>query len=223
VRHARHQAGQYTTLLGATGKREFPDALGVLIGAVPVHRIHELDSYQPGRARQFVKRPHPHQGIKAAMIGHLRNPTQSVSHPNEVCAVCAPPRAPCAGDTGRRRSARVPRWGCAAVHKSALDDRGCRARREPAPGPRPRLGPPARGGCAGTDASKPSKARALTDVEGAAVVADLGRSPRRSAPSSVHLTPAGSDLELPGWDGTLDDGTGPVHRRRNHPPLSADH
>ncbi len=37
--------------------REFPDALGVLIGAVPVHRIHELDPYQPGRARKIVKRP----------------------------------------------------------------------------------------------------------------------------------------------------------------------
>ena len=34
------------------------------------------------------------------MIGHLRNPTQSVSHPNEVCAVCAPPRAQ-ARATGR--------------------------------------------------------------------------------------------------------------------------
>jgi len=61
--------------------RGFPDALGVLIGAVPAHRIHELDP--TSRARQIVKRPRPHQVINAALIGHLRSPAQPVTL-NEV-------------------------------------------------------------------------------------------------------------------------------------------
>jgi hypothetical protein len=71
------------TRLGRAGKREFPAALGVLIGAVPVHRIHELDPYQPGRARQIVEPLRLHQVINAALIGHLRSPTQPVTL-NEV-------------------------------------------------------------------------------------------------------------------------------------------
>ena len=36
---------------------------GVSIGAVPVHRIHELDPYQPGRARHIVKRSRRIQAV----------------------------------------------------------------------------------------------------------------------------------------------------------------
>ncbi len=69
--------------VGSCWKARISDALGVLIGAVPVHRIHELDPYQPGRARQILKRPRPHQVINAALIGHLRSPAQPVTL-NEV-------------------------------------------------------------------------------------------------------------------------------------------
>jgi hypothetical protein len=57
--------------VGSFWKARIPDALGVLTGAVPVHRIHELDPCQPGRASQIVNRPRPHQPISAALTGHL--------------------------------------------------------------------------------------------------------------------------------------------------------
>lgn len=40
-------------------------------GAIPVHRIHELDPHQPRRARQVTKRPGPHQVINAVLISWL--------------------------------------------------------------------------------------------------------------------------------------------------------
>jgi len=60
--------------VGSCWKPTISRCLGVLTGAVPVHRIHELDLYQPGRARQIVKRPRPHQVINAALNGYCEAP-----------------------------------------------------------------------------------------------------------------------------------------------------
>src|SRR6266487_532165 len=53
-------------------------------GAIPVHRIHNLDLHQPRRARPVTKWTGPHQVINAALITHLRSSAQPVTL-NKVC------------------------------------------------------------------------------------------------------------------------------------------